>query len=68
MKYQFTIEKTEQGYRVTRDDFLGYSAAVAPDDLGDTIQTMVEFAPPASCLLQELAYGVAYGVSALSRR
>ena len=44
MKYQFTIEKTEQGYRVTRNDFLGYSAVVAPDDLGGTNHKMVEFA------------------------
>jgi hypothetical protein len=68
MKYHFTIEKTEQGFNVQRDDFLGSSAAVAPENLGTTIQELVEYAPPATCLLEELAYGVAYGIKAMSRR
>jgi hypothetical protein len=55
-------DTTEPGYRVTRDDFLGYSAAIAPDDLESAISKMVELTPPANCLLEKLAYGIAAGL------
>jgi hypothetical protein len=60
-------ETTVRGYRVTRDDFLAYSAVVGSEHLGTTIQEMVEYATPATCLLEKLAYGVGYGIKAMRR-